>query len=204
MRTGKLTLVPLNSKRYAGMHSCMPVLPYSGSANLNVKGYSQMRFRCFVLLVLAGVAYGQTEPPATPAASGVRLAKIASSAIDQAPAVKVEPDDPVITLNGFCADLERQGDSCKTTITRAQFEKLTHALQPGMSLPLRLKVANAYARNLRMSATAEKRGLDKTPEFEEEMRFRADATSRSRPGPCASGGGQQNHRSRSRRLLQEE
>ena len=130
-----------------------------------------MRFRCIVLLVLAGVAYGQTEPPATPAASGVRLAKIASSAIDQGSAAKVEPDDPVITLNGFCADLDRQGDSCKTTITRAQFEKLTHALQPGMSLPLRLKVANAYARNLRMSATAEKRGLDKTPEFEEEMRF---------------------------------
>ena len=130
-----------------------------------------MRFRCFVLLVLAGVAYGQNEPPATPAASGARVAKIASSATDQAPAVKVGPDDPVITLNGFCADLEGQGDSCKTTITRAQFEKLTHALQPGMSLPLRLKVANAYARNLRMSATAEKRGLDKTPEFEEEMRF---------------------------------
>ncbi|MGB0006994.1 MAG: peptidylprolyl isomerase [Candidatus Sulfotelmatobacter sp.] len=130
-----------------------------------------MRFRCFVLLVLAGVAYGQNEPPATPAASGARVAKIASSATDQAPAVKVGPDDPVITLNGFCADLEGQGDSCKTTITRAQFEKLTHALQPGMSLPLRLKVANAYARNLRMSAAAEKRGLDKTPEFEEEMRF---------------------------------
>ncbi len=85
--------------------------------------------------------------------------------------MKVKPDDPVITLNGFCADLDRQGDSCKTTITRAQFEKLTDALQPGMSLPLRLKVANAYARNLRMSAAAEKRGLDKTPEFEEEMRF---------------------------------
>ena len=130
-----------------------------------------MRFRCFVLLLLAGVAYGQNEPPATPYASGARLAKIASSATDQAPAVKVKPDDPVITLNGFCADLDRQGDSCKTTITRAQFEKLTDALQPGMSLPLRLKVANAYARNLRMSATAEKRGLDKTPEFEEEMRF---------------------------------
>ncbi|MGC2548733.1 MAG: peptidylprolyl isomerase, partial [Candidatus Sulfotelmatobacter sp.] len=130
-----------------------------------------MRFRCFVLLVLAGVAYGQNEPPATPAASGARVAKIASSATDQAPAVKVGPDDPVITLNGFCADLEGQGDSCKTTITRAQFEKLTHALQPGMSLPLRLKVANAYARNSRMSAAAEKRGLDKTPEFEEEMRF---------------------------------
>ncbi|MFZ0321570.1 MAG: hypothetical protein WAL56_20765 [Candidatus Sulfotelmatobacter sp.] len=40
-----------------------------------------------------------------------------------------------------------------------------------MSLSLRLNVANAYARNLKMSAAAEKRGLDKTPEFEEEMRY---------------------------------
>jgi hypothetical protein len=56
-------------------------------------------------------------------------------------------------------------------ITRAEFEKLTDALQPGMSLALRLNVANAYARNLRMAAAAEKRALDKTPEFEEEMRY---------------------------------
>jgi hypothetical protein len=56
-------------------------------------------------------------------------------------------------------------------ITRAQFEKLADALQPGMPLPLRLTVANAYARNLKMSAAAEKRGLDKTPEFEQEMRY---------------------------------
>jgi len=40
-----------------------------------------------------------------------------------------------------------------------------------MSLSLRLNVANAYARNLRMSAAAEKRGFDKTPAFQEEMRF---------------------------------
>lgn len=58
-----------------------------------------------------------------------------------------------------------------TVITRAQFEKLTEALQPGMSLSLKLNVANAYARNLRMAAAAEKRGLDKTPAFEEEMRY---------------------------------
>jgi hypothetical protein len=81
------------------------------------------------------------------------------------------PDDPVITLDGFCVDSAPQGQACKTIITRAQFEKLTEALQPGMPLPLRLKVANAYARNMRMAAAAEKRGLDKTPAFQEEMRF---------------------------------
>jgi hypothetical protein len=76
----------------------------------------------------------------------------------------------VITINGFCAGLV-QGDACKTVITRAQFEKLIEALQPGMSPSLRLNVANAYARNLKMSAAAEKRGLDKAPAFEEEMRY---------------------------------
>jgi hypothetical protein len=40
-----------------------------------------------------------------------------------------------------------------------------------MSPALRLAVANAYARNLRMSAAAQRRGLDKTPEFAEELRF---------------------------------
>jgi hypothetical protein len=77
----------------------------------------------------------------------------------------------VITVSGFCADPGQTGGACKTVITRAEFEKLTDALQPGMSLALRLNVANAYARNLRMAAAAEKRALDKTPEFEEEMRY---------------------------------
>jgi hypothetical protein len=40
-----------------------------------------------------------------------------------------------------------------------------------MPLPLRLKVANAYARNMRMAAAAKARGLDRTQAFEEEMRF---------------------------------
>lgn len=121
-----------------------------------------MRFLClvgFVSLLLGGLAYGQAAPPAT------------TPAADPAPEVKVGPDDPVITVNGFCADPTQLGDACKTVITRAQFEKLTDALQPGMSLSLRLNVANAYARNLRMAAAAEKRGLDKTPAFEEEMRY---------------------------------
>jgi hypothetical protein len=117
------------------------------------------RFVSLVSLLFASLAYGQSTLPAlTPAAGDV-------------PDVKVRPDDAVITVNGFCADSGYTGDRCKTVITRAQFEKLTDALQPGMSLSLRLNVANAYARNLRMAAAAEKRGLDKTPEFEEAMRY---------------------------------
>jgi hypothetical protein len=113
----------------------------------------------FVCLLLASLAYGQGAP------SGRR------SAAGDVPEIKVGPEDAVITVNGFCADPAQTGTACKTVITRAQFEKLTDALQPGMSLALRLNVANAYARNLRMAAAAEKRALDKTPEFEEEMRY---------------------------------
>jgi hypothetical protein len=130
-----------------------------------------MRLPCLVCLLFASIACGQAAPPAPAPATGAQAGTIGSTATDQAPEVKVGPDDPVITVNHFCTDPGQSGDVCKTVITRAQFEKLTEALQPGMSLSLRLNVANAYARNLRMSAAAEKRGLDKTPAFEEEMRY---------------------------------
>ncbi len=111
-------------------------------------------------LVLVGLTGEQTAQSATAPVAAAKTAEVA-----------VGPGDPVITLDGFCADAAQQAAACKTVITRAQFEKLTEALQPGMPLPQRLSVANAYARNLRMSAAAEQRGLDRTPEFAEEMRF---------------------------------
>jgi hypothetical protein len=116
-------------------------------------------FAGLVCVLLAGLAPGQEASPATPPVAG------------DAPEIKVGPDDAVITVNSFCADPTQTGAACKTVITRAQFEKLTDALQPGMPASLRLKVANAYARNLRMAVAAEKRGLDKTPAFKEEMRY---------------------------------
>lgn len=133
-----------------------------------------MRFQCLVCLVclvIAGLAYGQAAQTATPPAAGTKAGATDSASTDKAAEVEVGPDDPVITVNGFCADPAQPGNACKTVITRAQFEKLSEALQPGMSLSLRLNVANAYARNMRMSAAAEKRGLDKTSAFEEEMLF---------------------------------
>jgi hypothetical protein len=119
-----------------------------------------MRLPCLLSLILVGLTCQQAAQPATAAAAAENTA-----------AVTVGPDDAVITLDGFCADSARRVNTCKTVITRAQFEKLTEALQPGMTPAVRLSVANAYARNLRMSAAAEQRGLDQTPAFAEEMRF---------------------------------
>jgi parvulin-like peptidyl-prolyl isomerase len=130
-----------------------------------------MRFQCLACLLLAGLAYGQAAPPATPPAAGVKAEQGASAAPDKAPEVKVGPDDPVITVKGFCADATLQGDACKTVVTKAQFEQLIEALQPGMAPPMRRQLATSYSGLLRRSAAAEKRGLDKGPKFDLLMSF---------------------------------
>jgi hypothetical protein len=130
-----------------------------------------MRFSYLVFLLLVGLTYGQTAQPATPAAAGAKAEPSVSVVPDKAPEVKVAPDDPVITLSGFCIDSTQQGDACKTVITREQFEKLAEALQPKMSPAIRRQLATAYSRMLRMSTAAEKRGLDKGPSFEAKINF---------------------------------
>lgn len=130
-----------------------------------------MRFQylvcVLVCVLLVGLAYGQTAPPAAAPAAGPG----APTVPDQAPEVKVGPDDAVITLTGFCTDSKLTGPACQTTVTRAQFEKLADALQPNMSSPLRRQLATRYSMGLKMATEAEKRGLDKQPSFEEKMYF---------------------------------
>jgi hypothetical protein len=121
-------------------------------------------------LLLAGLTFvaGHNQLAQEPSPSAATAQR---DTIGEAAQPIVAPDDPVITINGFCAGPTAHGDACTTVVTRAQFDKLADALEPGMALPLRLKVADAYARNMRMAAAAEARGLDRTPAFEEEMRF---------------------------------
>ncbi len=133
-----------------------------------------MRLQCLLCLLLASLTYGQAPPATTPPAATSTTTPGATNSVpapDQAPEVKVAPDDAVITLKGFCSDATLQGDACKTVITRAQFEKLADALQPKMSPVIRRNLANAYSRMLRMSTAAEKRGLDKQAKFEEMLVF---------------------------------
>ncbi len=125
-----------------------------------------------VCLLLAGLAYGQAVQPATPPITKAeRSAAAAPVAPDKATEVKVGPDDTVITIKSFCADATQQGDACKTTITRAQFEKLFETVQPGASPAMRRQLATQYSSMLRMSSAAEKRALDKGPKFDEWMYY---------------------------------
>ena len=125
----------------------------------------------FVCLLLGSLGYGQASPSAPPAARGAKAEQSVSAPPDKAPEKTVRPDDTVLTVKGVCADSSKQGDDCKTTLTRAQFDKLADALQPNMPPAIRRQLANVYSRMLLMTAAAEKRGLDKQPKFDETMRF---------------------------------
>lgn len=128
-----------------------------------------MRSWSGVCLLLATMTFGQaTQTPVPPAGAKPEAGASAPAA---APQVEVGPNDPVLTIKGFCPDTKAQGDSCKTVITRAQFDKLVDALQPNMPPAIRRNLANKYSIMLRMSTEAEKRALDKQPKFDETMYF---------------------------------
>ena len=139
-----------------------------------------MRFYFLVCLLFVALVSGQTAPPApAPAAGAAQTPAPAPNAAPGAPAAapavpappEVKPDDPVITIKSFCPGTTLEGDACKTVVTKAQFEKLAEALQPGMPAAVRRQLAAAYVRLLLMSSAAEKRGLDKQPAFDEALRF---------------------------------
>src|ERR1017187_3760916 len=137
--------------------------------------------KSWLMCVLLGtLAWGQAAPgtPAPP----------------QAPAdtsAAVPPDAAVITINGVCsaepktakagtakpvtaaktAATKTPAADCKTVITKAQFEKLASAVAPNVTPQVKKQLAGVLPRFIGMSAEAKKRGLDKTPQFEETVKF---------------------------------
>ena len=133
-----------------------------------------MRFSWFVSLLFVCLAWGQAAAPPAPAAPPVKSGQPEQSASAAAPAAKpaeVAPTDPVLTLKGLCQDPSKEGASCQTVVTKEQFEKLANALQPNMAPQVRRQLATAYSKMLAMSMAAEKKGLDKGPQFEEMLGF---------------------------------
>jgi hypothetical protein len=130
----------------------------------------------FVCLLLASVALGQsTSPSSSPKSKPTlkpRPSAPVSSAAPSETSSSVSPDTPVITIQGLC---ERPGGStatpsdCKTVITRAEFEKITNAVQPNMPPAAKKQFVNRYVMVLLLSEKAHELGLDQGPEFDEQM-----------------------------------
>lgn len=75
-------------------------------------------------------------------------------------------DYPVITVNSPC-----KTGTCKSVITREEFEELVNAINPRMIKLERHQLAQNYAKMLALQNEALREGLDKKPEMQALMRY---------------------------------
>jgi peptidyl-prolyl cis-trans isomerase C len=154
-----------------------------------------MRKSWLVCALLGTLAWGQaapgTPPPGQAAPTPGRMTPPQAAAPDTS--ASVPADAPVITVNGVCAAQPKAAAAktaadktdaaaakpvakttaadCKTVITKAEFEKLAAGIAPSITPQLKRQLASVLPRFIAMSAEAKKRGLDKTPRFEETVKF---------------------------------
>lgn len=128
-----------------------------------------MFFRNFACLLLCTAVYAQVAKPASTSTKSTP-----SSAKEPA---KSGPDQAVITLQGLCTKPATKSQThttsaeCKTTVPRAEFEKIAGALNPGISPESQKQLADGYAMALVMAQYAHEKGLDHGPDFEEIMKI---------------------------------
>ena len=139
-----------------------------------------------LLLVLAlssalvSAGYAQTAspgatpvPPPTHVEKRAAAARSANGGASPATLSAVGMDQAVITLKGGC---EPNGDvppakDCVSSITRAQFEKLTNALQPDMQADAKRGFASNLGRLLVFSDAARALHLENDPNVQEIIQF---------------------------------
>lgn len=130
--------------------------------------------------LLASMAWGQALPPTAPATPPAPEDTSAS----------VPADAPVLTIEGVCPPQPKPAaakgaaakpDStkasaspadCKTVITKTQFEQLANNLAPNITPQMKKQLASVLPRLMAMANDAKKQGLDKTPQYNERMKFR--------------------------------
>ncbi|MGD1078625.1 MAG: peptidylprolyl isomerase [Candidatus Sulfotelmatobacter sp.] len=143
-----------------------------------------MRKRWLMCVLLGTLAWGQSMPgaPAPPQPG-------------QAPAdtsAAVPPTAAVITIKGVCsaqskaaatkgmaatpatapkaAAAKSPGTDCKTVITKAEFETLASHLAPNVTPQMKKQLAGLLPQWIAMSNEAKKKGMDKTPQFEDRVK----------------------------------
>jgi hypothetical protein len=138
-----------------------------------------MRYSPLFCLLLGSLAWGQEQPLQSNAPREPRP-PITRDDDEQealpASASTVAADAPVLTIEGLCAEAapstaNASSPTCRTVITRAQFERLTDAILTNMKPSMKQQVASAYPNLLAMAREAEARGLEKSPRFEERLAF---------------------------------
>jgi hypothetical protein len=141
-----------------------------------------MRKNWLLCALLATMAWGQAAPPTAPATPPAPVDTSAS----------VPANAPVLTIEGVCAPQPKPAAAkgaaakpasaktsastssaeCKTVITKAQFEQIANNLAPNITPQMRKQLASVLPRLMAMADDAKKQGLDKTPQYQERVKFR--------------------------------
>jgi PPIC-type PPIASE domain len=144
-----------------------------------------MRERWLMCVLLGTLAWGQAVPgspspsqpapapadssAAVPATAAVITVKGVCSTQPAAAAAKAMASKPQTAATKPAA--KTPAADCKTVITKAEFEKLANGVSPNVTPQLRKQLAAVLPRLIAMSNAAKKKGLDRTPQYEETVKF---------------------------------
>ncbi|HUA16955.1 MAG TPA: peptidyl-prolyl cis-trans isomerase [Verrucomicrobiae bacterium] len=146
-----------------------------------------MRMRWLLCVLFGTLAWGQGAPP--PAQPGQTPGEMRPPAEAAAPdtSASVPPTAAVLTIEGICSTRPRTtaakgtgakpatsakpAADCKTVITKAEFELLMKGAAPNANPQMKRQLASVLPRFIAMADAAKKKGLDKSRQFEELMKF---------------------------------
>jgi hypothetical protein len=160
-----------------------------------------MRMRWLLCVLMGTLAWGQAAPAAPAPQQG--QAPMMMGARPQAPvappdtSASVPANAVVITIEGVCAPQPKPATAaakgatvkpaadtkttspkpspadCKTTFTKAQFEKIINSLVPNQTPTIQQKkqLAGALPKLMAMSNEAKKEGMDKTDTYKETVKY---------------------------------
>ena len=141
-----------------------------------------MRKRWLMCVWLGTLAWGQAAAPGMPPAQQPSAADTSAS---------VAPGAAVITIVGVCparattapakgtaakpataekTPAAKSSADCKTVITKAEFEKLLNNLAPNATPQMKKQLAGLLPQWIALSNAAKKKGMDKTPQFEDRLK----------------------------------
>jgi hypothetical protein len=151
-----------------------------------------MRKSWLVCVLMASMAWGQAQPGQAPPPGGPAQVPAAAGAASAAPAVEVAESTVVLTIYGVCPATSaaattktaasktatgkagaKKPEDCKTTMTRAEFEKLAKGLSTSSTITPQLKrqLAGVLPKVMAMSEAAKAKHLDQTEQYKETLKF---------------------------------
>ena len=134
-----------------------------------------MRLGYYSVLLFASLAVAHAEENVV--VKQVKLASKATTTAQSAHAAsKSAGDEPVIVIAGLCdaAAKDTKADksgSCRTVVTRAQFEALANAIEPHMDASAKAQLAAAYPRLLRMQQEFRRMALENDANAQQVLAF---------------------------------